>query len=119
MPKITGKQSLADSPWLWVLMFAVFASVALAAIGPKYARRQAKLETKYAGRTAAMGDRQEDSTPPSGQSRTIVPITTLAFVFAVIALAAGARLWWQFGRRSKTSDRDDTPQLARQEAHRP
>ena len=46
-----------DSPWFWGLAFALVALVGLAAIAPKYDRRQGRLEGRYVGREQAATER--------------------------------------------------------------
>ena len=45
------QSAVTDSPWFWVLLFALMALVLLVAIGRKYERRQANIERNYQGRS--------------------------------------------------------------------
>lgn len=46
-----------DSPWFWGLAFSLMALAGMAAIAPKFDRRQARLEGRYAGREQAAAER--------------------------------------------------------------
>ena len=46
-----------DSPWFWGLAFSLMALAGLAAIGPKFDRRQGRLEGRYVGREQAASER--------------------------------------------------------------
>ena len=35
---------LADSPWFWLLLFGVMGLVAVIVVGPRFSRRQSRLE---------------------------------------------------------------------------
>ena len=41
---------LAESIWFWIVCFSVAGLLALSAIGPKYAQRQAQIERQYQAR---------------------------------------------------------------------
>lgn len=46
----TPSPPLTDSPWFWLLLFGTMALIMLAAIEPKFARRQERLERMHASR---------------------------------------------------------------------
>lgn len=46
-----------DSPWFWCLAFSAMAVVGIAAIAPKFDRRQGRLEARHAGRAEAAAER--------------------------------------------------------------
>ena len=50
---VVEERSVTDSPWFWVCLFATAALIGLAAIGPKYAKRQAQIEREFQGRQRA------------------------------------------------------------------
>jgi len=91
-----------DSPWFWGMAFSLMALVGLAAIAPKFARRQTRLEARFTGREQAAGERArraagldpvdlaEDSREPADEPRRIVPLWPLATAFGLAA--AGSTL---------------------------
>lgn len=105
-----GRPPITDSPWFWVMLFALMALGAIVAIGGKYGRRQAGIERQFqarqrfveqqvAGNNPAAASRttaQEDRSPPRDYSQpgeTLVPLWPLAAVLVSVALFAAGMLW--------------------------
>ncbi len=88
-----------ESPWFWLLVFSLMALVAVVLIGPKYMRRQARLEQKLEGRVRAQ---QPLETRPAevqlgergGGENDIVTIAPLASFLGILAAVA----WFQWTR---------------------
>jgi hypothetical protein len=95
-----------DSPWFWLCLFSGVALLAVAAIGPKYAKRQAGIERKFQMREhvaerRAAGDANPDDevfTLPAETAATLWPIVILLVV--VFVASAGMLL----RRRRMTND---------------
>jgi hypothetical protein len=56
------RPSLTDSPWFWLELFVYFAVLGVLIIGPKYARRQAAIETRFEARREAARRQNEAAT---------------------------------------------------------
>ncbi len=88
-----------ESPWFWLLVFSLMALVAVVLIGPKYMRRQARLEQKLEGRVRAQ---QPLETRPAetqlgergGGENDIVTIAPLASFLGILVGVA----WFQWTR---------------------
>lgn len=88
-----------ESPWLWLGVFSLVALVAVLMIGPKWMRRQARLEQKLEGRVRAQ---QPIDVPPdefelgqrSGGENNLITVAPLAAFLCVLA-AVG---WFQWTR---------------------
>jgi hypothetical protein len=97
---------VTDSPWFWVMIFALMAVGALAAIGGKYGRRQATIERQFQARTRVAqqhdtgnklaGDaRTEPQDVPREFARpddTLIPLWPLASLLILVAFFAGIML---------------------------
>lgn len=88
-----------ESPWFWLLSFSLMALVAVVLIGPKYMRRQARLEQKLEGRTRAQQpletrSAEEQLGERGGGENDIVTIAPLASFLCILA-AVG---WYQWTR---------------------
>lgn len=88
-----------ESPWFWLLVFSLVALVAVVMIGPKYMRRQARLEQKMEARVRAnqhLEDQpgSEESGERSGGENDIVTVGPLASFLAILAAVA----WYQWTR---------------------
>lgn len=93
-----------DSPWFWGLAFSVLGLVGLAAIAPKYALRQGRLEGRYAGREQAAAERArraaglppvdlaDEAREPDAAPRRIVTLWPLAAAAGCGAVASAALL---------------------------
>ncbi|MCC7086813.1 MAG: hypothetical protein IT427_17585 [Pirellulales bacterium] len=86
--------SVTDSPWYWVLIFALAALAGIFTIGPKFERRQEIIETKFHGRERAQG---RESLEPASVAKTapdqrpwtrIFTLGPLVLAIAAIALVA-------------------------------
>ncbi len=99
------KPPLTDSPWFWVLMFSGVAMLGIVAVGPKYVRRQARTEQRYANRLQTWQHQQEYSgrTPTADEAletgrrmesqpprASLVPLAVAAAV--IMAVSAGGLL---------------------------
>jgi len=99
--------SATNSPWLWVCLFATAALIGLAAIAPKYAKRQAQIEREFQGRQRAAQNVQGQA--PSGQlstpENTRITLRPLFYAFAGL-IAVAWFVYWQrrFRRRALTPD---------------
>jgi hypothetical protein len=86
-----SRAPITDSPWFWLCLFSGAALLAIAAIGPKYARRQERIERKFqmrehvVERRAAGDTNPEDDvfTPPERIAATLWPIAALLAVVFV------------------------------------
>lgn len=93
-----------DSPWLWALAFSLMALVGLAAIAPKFDRRQARLEARFSGRERAATERARRAAgleptdlaaadrEPEAEPRRIVELWPLTAVAGLAAVASAAML---------------------------
>jgi hypothetical protein len=93
-----------DSPWFWALAFSAMAVVALAAIAPKFDRRQGRLESRFAGREELAAERArraaglpatdlaEEAREPETSPPRIVPLWPLACAAGAVAVGAAAML---------------------------
>jgi hypothetical protein len=113
-----------DSPWFWVGLFASVAAAALVAIGPKYQKREAQLESTFkmrehlARRDARqandargdeiaaesgdeMGDEMGESNSPSNKGGLLK--TTGPLIWILVAAAAGS--WIMLMRQRTTTAR--------------
>ena len=93
-----------DSPWFWALAFSAMALVGLAAIAPKFARRQASLEGRHAGRAQAAAERArraaglpaidlaEEAREPEAEPRRIVALWPLALAAGAVAAGSAVML---------------------------
>lgn len=96
------KSPLTDSAWFWLLMFCGVAMLGIIAVGPKYFRRQARAEQRYANRVQTWQHRQlsPEETAAAAQDQqtgrqmeaqgpraTLAPLA--AAVAALMAAAAG------------------------------
>jgi hypothetical protein len=98
-PKKTSP--VTDSPWYWVLIFALAALAGIVTIGPKFEQRQEIVETKFHGRELAQG--RESLEQPNTENApshagpwdrifTLNPLVAIVSTVALIALVAVVRL---------------------------
>jgi hypothetical protein len=106
------KQPLTDSPWFWVLAFALVGLLALAVMSPKYGRRQANIERQYQARERVAERITAENNPDAAQridnlearqpyvttSEKLIPIWPLAVLLALVSLLAAVMLWRMRGR---------------------
>ena len=96
---------MTDSPWFWLFLFGGVGIIALAAIAPKYFRRQADIERQYAAREAIL-ERQAsgtatslEATPADEQGRgqtsqprpgsgLLIPLAPVGYVIALLLSGA-------------------------------
>lgn len=88
-----------ESPWFWLLVFSTMALVAVVLIGPKFMRRQARLEQKLEGRVRAQQhfDVEAGKVPEGergGGENEVVRVGPLAGFLGVLAAVA----WFQWTR---------------------
>lgn len=72
------RQRVTDSHWFWIYVFGMAGLAGLLLIGPKFSQRQARLESKQAGRESAWKQRvaeqaPADATPTGENSNSVVP----------------------------------------------
>jgi hypothetical protein len=103
---------ITDSPWFWVLVFSLMALLALLAIGPKYGRRQTRLELQYQAReriaerratenkpeVAARIDDQTGGREFASPGDNLIPLWPLAAVLVLIAIFSAVMLGRGRGR---------------------
>ncbi len=92
-------RSIADSPWFWAYVFATAGLIALALIGPKFARRQAQIEREFQGRQRAAQTIHGQA--PSGELST-AERTMLTLQPLFLGLAAITTIAWIIFWRSRT-----------------
>lgn len=88
-----------ESPWFWLMVFSTMALLAVVVIGPKYMRRQARLEQKLEGRVRAQQefDLENGDVPVgdrAGGDNDLVTVGPLAGFLGVLAAVA----WFQWAR---------------------
>jgi len=95
MPSET--RPITDSPWFWAYLFCTAALIALALIGPKYARRQAHIEREFQGRQRAAENLsgREPSVGLSSTGQTLITLQPLFLALAAITTVA----WIVFSRK--------------------
>ncbi len=90
------RPSVVESPWFWACLFSFVACGVLATIGPKYGPRQAQIEREYhARRVSASGNSESLPNGKYDASQTIITLSPLLIMFAVIMIFSGAVLVWQ------------------------
>lgn len=97
------ERAVTDSAWFWVCLFAAAALIGLAAIGPKYARRQAQIEREFQGRQRAAQNVQGQT--PSGAlstpEQTLITLRPLFYALAAMISLAWFVFWQRRGRRPR------------------
>lgn len=103
-PQAGPRFRATDSPWFWMLVFSTTAAVGMAAIAPKFAVRQARLESRWAGREQAATERArraaglaptdlaDDARDPDDEPRRVVPLWPLAIAAGIAAVVSAAML---------------------------
>ncbi len=94
-----ARRPWADSPWFWLAVFSAAAWLALWGIGGKYARRQFRLEQKFAHRVQTWNTRDARSpTPVAAELPTVAvasprPRSALAPLHWALAATLVVALW--------------------------
>jgi len=104
----TQRAPLTDSPWFWVLLFALVGLLALAVMGPKYGRRQANIERQYQARERVAEKITAENIPDAAPridnlearrpyvvttGEKLIPIWPLAILLALVSFVAAVMLW--------------------------
>ena len=97
---------VTDSPWFWVLLFALVGLLALVAMSPKYGRRQANIERQYQARERVAEKITAENNPAATErmddvearpyvvttSEKLIPIWPLSVLLALVSLVAAVML---------------------------
>lgn len=99
------ERAVTDSAWFWVCLFAAAALIGLAAIGPKYARRQAQIEREFQGRQRAAQNvqGQAPTVALSTPEQTLIKLQPLFYAFAAVIAVAWFVFWQRRSRRLRSS----------------
>jgi hypothetical protein len=98
---------LVDSPWFWACLFATAGVAALAAIGPKYRQREARLESSFRmrehlARANAGQERLHDDVPVAAGDDSLIKSTgPLIWILGVAVVAAWTALLWSRRRTGR------------------
>jgi hypothetical protein len=95
---------ITDSPWFWLLVFCAAGLLFLAAIWPRYAARQRRLEMQFRAReeilqrqatgdTAARPPGAEGEAPPPAPGELIIPLWPVLVVVAALGILSACLLW--------------------------
>ncbi|HEX3657799.1 MAG TPA: hypothetical protein VHY91_20810 [Pirellulales bacterium] len=83
----------SDSPWFWLLLFAVVGLAALLVIGPKHVRRQQRLvRMQHARENVAAGKRGTEVQPAAEPAEDEVSTLPLMAFFGLLLVVASAGL---------------------------
>ena len=96
---LSPSRPITDSPWFWTYVFATAGLMALALVGPKFARRQAQIEREFQGRQRAA--QTIHGHEPSGELST-AERTMLTLHPLFLGLAAITTIAWIIFWRSRT-----------------
>jgi hypothetical protein len=110
---------ITDSPWFWLLVFCAAGLLFLAAIWPRYAARQRRLEMQYRAReeilhrqatgdAAARPPGAEGEAPPPAPGELIIPLGPVLVLVAVLG-AVSAFLLWRSRRLGVSHPRSEPP----------
>ena len=100
------RTTLADSPWLWLLLFSVMALIALQVMAQKYGQRQAQIEQQYQGRQwahlqpASQGRDKQDVISFSSSDQVMIGLRPLRILAIALIALSGAMLFRQTRRAS-------------------
>jgi hypothetical protein len=105
-----ARRLITDSPWFWAYLFCTAALIALALIGPKYARRQAHIEREFQGRQRATENLsgREPSVGLSAAGDTLIPLQPLFFAFAAITMVAWIVFWRKHAAERQSPTKNET-----------
>jgi len=100
----THRAAVTDSPWFWVLLFAVAGMLSLLVISSKYSKRQGRLELQYQAHqekarrqvegvpsAREAGEEGDMAPPPAGE--LIIPLWPLVTLLAAIGTGSAVMLW--------------------------
>ena len=104
MAVASERKSIFESPWYWVYLFATGALIALLLLGWKFGPRQAQIENKYLGHTAA--ERKAAGEEPlagelSTPDRTIIGLAPLYVLLGIVFVVAWIAVWRQVFLRKR------------------
>ncbi len=112
-PQPTGPETsppLGESPWFWILLFSLVATIALSMMHHRYSARQQAIERKFfarehVARQAREGRPASPQLPPQLAPGTalVIPLWPLALLFALLAAAAAMMLYREISRRRESS----------------
>jgi len=100
----SSRPPLTDSPWFWVLLFAVAGLIALLTIAPQYRPRQRRIEMQYMAREEMLRRRAEgepvaretglegDAAPPAA-GELMIPLWPLGLALLGVIAGSSAMLW--------------------------
>ncbi|HEY5312907.1 MAG TPA: hypothetical protein VIK18_10330 [Pirellulales bacterium] len=95
---------LGDSPWFWLLLFAVVGLAALVVIGPKHVRRQQRLvRMQHARENVAAGHRGTPPEPAADRPQDDVSVLPLVSLFGLLLVVGSAGLLARSRRRGPRS----------------
>ncbi len=105
-----------ESPWLWLVVFSLVALAAVLVIGPKWMRRQARLEQKLEGRVRAQQpiDVPAEAFEPGergGGENSLISVAPLAAFLCILA-AVGWIQWTRERARWLVATRSRAPAAA-------
>ncbi|MEQ8790201.1 MAG: hypothetical protein RIC55_28150 [Pirellulaceae bacterium] len=109
------RKSVLESPWYWLYVFAAGALIALMLLGWKFGPRQAQIENKFLGHQAAAereagveaGERESLDRELSTPEHTMINLTPLYVILAVVFVAAWIAVWRQVFLRRTAGSRPD------------
>lgn len=110
---------LTDSPWYWLLVFSLFAILAIGAIGIKYGKRQSGIERQYQARERVAeklaaanktpGDTrivdQEARRPFAMPGNNLITLWPLVILLGLISMVAATMLF----RASRAVPENEAP----------
>jgi hypothetical protein len=93
-----ARKSIFESPWYWLYLFATGALIALLLLGWKFGPRQAQIENKYLGHSAAeskAAGEAPEAAELSTSERTIIGLAPLYVVLGIVFVVAWIAVWRQ------------------------
>ena len=98
MPASPPRNTITESPWYWVYLFATAGLIALLLAGPKYAVRQTRLENNREARIRAAqlaAGQDVEQVEATEQQSPSIPLWPLYVVLGGALAAAWFNLWWR------------------------